>query len=430
MKYLTNSNTWLGLWFALAVGVGVWCIVGTAADVTPGYTFSSGEANVTATKLNTAAAGTINTTFFSLKSSAGADPTPTTHRLLLHDTANNVFKRALLSVAVFNHSSFLAGRTAKTTPVGADALLLEDSEDFSALKRMVWTNLLYGGSKLSSPTNEDSIAIFDASAGTHSHTTMSNLVGGLTAHATPSSGDSFLILTETNSEIQRVTLGTMVSGVPVFTGDISTNSFPIWDGESKQVRGSNIVAGLASSVTSPAGTETIVVLDGSTLKKLLLSDLHTYTQRTNNVQMTEITDARAITMVPATWTNVTSFSVTITPATPTNAVLLNLSLRAVAGSDPAMYRVTRDGTAIGVGDDDGGDRVECAGVIGEKFYDDDIFTEHWTYLDNPGTGAAVTYQVQIFKASGTVYLNRSTADTDANDHGRAQSSLIAQEIFQ
>lgn len=83
---------WLGacLLFTLIVG---------AADITPGYTFTSGEKNITHTKLNDAASGSINTTFITSKSAqtaVGADV------MVYYATADAGFRKTTLSTLFGN----------------------------------------------------------------------------------------------------------------------------------------------------------------------------------------------------------------------------------------------------------------------------------------------------------------------------------------
>lgn len=83
-----------------------WCVacfltVGllTAADVTGGYTFTSGEKNVTHTKLNSLGAGTINATFYTDKSAQTAVGADT---LLYYAAAEAAFRKTTLTTLFAN----------------------------------------------------------------------------------------------------------------------------------------------------------------------------------------------------------------------------------------------------------------------------------------------------------------------------------------
>lgn len=83
---------WLGacLLFTLIVG---------AADITPGYTFASGEKNITHTKLNDAASGTINTTFITGK---GAQTAVGADSLVYYANADAAFRKTTLTTLFAN----------------------------------------------------------------------------------------------------------------------------------------------------------------------------------------------------------------------------------------------------------------------------------------------------------------------------------------
>lgn len=83
---------WLGacLLFTLIV---------SAADITPGYTFTSGEKNITHTKLNDAASGSINTTFITSKSAQTAEGADV---MVYYATADAGFRKTTLSTLFGN----------------------------------------------------------------------------------------------------------------------------------------------------------------------------------------------------------------------------------------------------------------------------------------------------------------------------------------
>lgn len=174
-----------------------WLATATAADITPGYTFSSGEANVTHTKLNNAAAGTINSTFYSGKSAAGANPTPGNHTFLGLDSVSGNFKRATLDVWVFDHEALLNSRVAKTTPSGGDLLLISDSAAGGAYKSIFISNALYAATAHTAPTNTDLLAIFNSVSGTLGVISLTNLFGWAAPLAVQAASTNYQLFTGT-----------------------------------------------------------------------------------------------------------------------------------------------------------------------------------------------------------------------------------------
>lgn len=232
-----------GLLAGLLIGLALLVpVVLLGADVTPGYTFTSGEANVTHTKLNNSAAGTINTTFYSTRASAGTDP-DTAFVLLLHDTINNVFKRSTLAEAVHNHGALLTSRTEKTAPVAGDMLLLADSADANAYKKMSWANVFGGATAITTVTNDDKLTLVRGRDTNAVSVTLSNVFAGVFNNTNAQGGDRTLTLSA-----GRGVVGT-------------------WR--------SNEVAAL-DSMTNAAGTERLRLLDGADFKQIVLSNLLGY----------------------------------------------------------------------------------------------------------------------------------------------------------
>lgn len=135
------------------------------------------------------------------------------------------------------------------------------------------------------------------------------------------------------------------------------------------------------------------------------------------------------------YVDVTGLSVSITPSSSTSKVLLfatvNWGLNNTSDSH-GLIKITGGNTASYVGDTAGSrTRAATGGRWSTAF---STLTGGWTmessmnYLDSPATTSAVTYQVQISRASGTVYVNRSHDDNDASHFGRFASSITAMEV--
>ena len=50
------------------------------------------------------------------------------------------------------------------------------------------------------------------------------------------------------------------------------------------------------------------------------------------------------------------------------------------------------------------------------------------YLDAPASTSALTYQIYVFARSGTYHVNRSSQDTNNDDHARTISTITAMEV--
>ncbi len=405
-----------------------------AADITPGYTFSSGEQGVTHTKLNNSASGSINTSFYSGKASAGADPN-TAFQLLLRDTTLDVFKRSTLAEAVFNHSSLFSGRTAKTTPVLLDYVFLGDSEAGDAYKKMTITNLLFAGASAAALDGQTRFpALLGGLLGS---VTFSNLFSTLTLHTLATNSDLVLVLTENGRNVRAMALSSLLTGPQLATNISSTDRFVTWDGT--RLRSSplsNFIDGLTVTNTTPTTNDALFVLQGSEVKKMFLGQLAPLMHVDNIVQSKFLVPTNILGS-SGNWSNVTSLgshalSNSITPHSTSSKILIRLSLKACAAgnSQPAAVRLIRNGSGIGTGGDfvSSGNRTEASAVIPQVGHPETVVAE---WLDSPATALAVNYWIEVkATTSTTIYINRTSADTDNENNARVASTLTLQEVFQ
>jgi hypothetical protein len=404
------------------------------ADITPGYTFSSGEANVTHTKLNNSAAGTINTTFYSGKSSAGSDPS-TAFELLLRDTSLDTFKRTTLAAGVFDHSALLNSRAAKTVPVIADTVLISDSAAGNAYKQMTWTNWMFAGAGTGTVTNDTRFPALRA--GVAASLTLSNLIGAAFTHDTPTNGDSMLVLTENhNAAVRKMSLQTMITASWPGTNYSGTDMMLMHDGTRlRSMRGTNFIDGLTVTNTAPGTGDVFVVMQAGVLKKLFMNELRLVTGY-QNIQQSTYTVTTNIAATSGNWSNVTTIGTStlsnaITPRATSSKILVRVVLQAASegGSENGYLRILRNGSAIGVGDT-AGSRTSAGATI-ENTAANDAAACVYEWLDSPATISEVTYNVQVGGVTGnTIYINRDLTDADSAANGRFVSTLTLTEILQ
>lgn len=408
-----------------------------AADIVPGYTFTSGEKNITHTKLNNAAAGTIATSFYSGKSSAGTDPN-SAFELLLRDTSLDIFKRTTLAEAVFNHSGLLSTRSAKTVPVGGDGLFIMDSAAGNAYKQMTLTNAIFAGAATpGGPTNETKVPTLWAGAlGT---LTLSNMIGGAANHALPTNGDLVSVLTSNGGRAYKSMRleDALVKGYPVDPQHYGSNSTLVWGPNGlRQVRFTNLIDSL--TLAAPTTNAVLDFLEPATtlMSKMTVQGLMRIVSAVNIVQSAYTgTTNFSFSGASGTWSNVTtigtsSLSNAITPRFTTSKILVRVVLTASAtgGGDNGYMQVLRNGTPIGVGDSDGASRVEAGTSILNSA---DAGAVVWEWLDSPATTSAVGYNVQVSGVSGSpVYINRDSSDGNSTSNGRYVSTLTLTEVLQ
>lgn len=225
---------------------------GNAGDITTGYSFSSGEQNVTHTKLNNSINNAvIGSSFYTgksavttteagdlvlLYSSANAglrkisalnlfisnlgiitnqtqDLTPATgDYVLTYDVSAMSLKKATLMDLVFTNTYLIDGRTNWATPSRTTTSLLAydtGTKEYSKLTRSnlfyqffefnTWTNL-----PTANPTNIDTWVIFDSQSGSNRQTTLGNLLTNLPT--VTSNGPTDWVVIVTNGVPTKISL--------------------------------------------------------------------------------------------------------------------------------------------------------------------------------------------------------------------------------
>jgi hypothetical protein len=128
-----------------------------------------------------------------------------------------------------------------------------------------------------------------------------------------------------------------------------------------------------------------------------------------------------------------SLSLSITPTSASNKILVHVSIgRATSSDNSTVFRFTRNGTVVGVGDTVGS-RIQLSfGMLGENYSTDAHADNHsFTFIDEPNSTSALTYKLQqANEGGGTTYYNRTKAYTDSSliQHGTAHTTFILQEI--
>jgi len=217
--------------------VGVLCCLPLgAADLVTGYSFSSGEQNVTHTKLNNAVNNaTISTAFYTDKSATStiadadlfliysasglafrkitaanaltsnrgiitnqvADATPDDDDLMLtYDVSAEALKQATLRAAFFENAHLINNRTNWNTPAGDNFYLGYDGAWNKTARSNLWyqfwnyhTSHFTNLAAHTAPTNADSLVVWSSASGTNRQLPLVNLYSNATYQTTIGSGD-------------------------------------------------------------------------------------------------------------------------------------------------------------------------------------------------------------------------------------------------
>jgi hypothetical protein len=145
-----------------------------------------------------------------------------------------------------------------------------------------------------------------------------------------------------------------------------------------------------------------------------------------------------VTLASNAWANITGLAATITPSSTRSKILVMVHVVAAnissgVGSIGVNLRITRNGTALSVGDSSGS-KTRAMGVA-SALNDTNTSTGvdgDLVFLDSPGSSSALTYQVQAYgyhPTSGSVGINRSYSDSDADKYVRGACSIVVMELL-
>ena len=137
-----------------------------------------------------------------------------------------------------------------------------------------------------------------------------------------------------------------------------------------------------------------------------------------------------------TWTDAGSLSVTITPKFATSKIMVEYFIHNSTNDATVTHRITRNGTAIGIGDANG-TRQRVTTRTGRIRSGDENHISPPTgmkYLDSPATTSALTYKVQLRLqvSEGPIIMNTSyNQPNNSYTYGsRTISTITVTEIAQ
>lgn len=128
-----------------------------------------------------------------------------------------------------------------------------------------------------------------------------------------------------------------------------------------------------------------------------------------------------------TYTDLTGLSVSITPsATSSKILVVANTAMALSNNSIVTAQLVRDSTAIYLGDA-AGTRIRAS--YGTQLTPaDQLLQGTMIFLDSPNTTSATTYKVQVRTAGNTLYVNRTSTDTDSTLYMRSASSITVMEV--
>ena len=148
------------------------------------------------------------------------------------------------------------------------------------------------------------------------------------------------------------------------------------------------------------------------------------------LQVVSATKTDTTSLTSTTYTDITGLSVSITPSSASNKILIVATVTTGGTTGAQYYRIVRDSTAICVGDA-ASSRTPVSLVQNSSSHSNGLRNITQNFLDSPNTTSATTYKIQWRvqnSPSVTIYLNRSSDDSDTESFGRGASSITVMEI--
>jgi hypothetical protein len=188
-----------------------------------------------------------------------------------------------------------------------------------------------------------------------------------------------------------------------------------------------LVGSTSGSVTlqEPAIAGT-TVLDLPAVSGTVLTD--TSPKAGNVLQVLQTVKTDTFSTTSGSLTDITGMSVSITPTSATSKILVQYSIGQIGpGTDEVVgIALLRGSTVIGAGATAGNRILTSTAAI---YPNDRGAPQAFCFLDSPATTSSTTYKLQIYVNGGnTVYVNRSSTDTDSTTYARTASTITVMEI--
>lgn len=405
------------------------------ASFSAGTTFTDGVANdVTAAKLG-ALVNNATPTSGLIQDRTAETSTAVNDTLLIGDSSDsNALKR--ITVANFAQTLPTAKITTGTIETGTFGTTASTAADITngtiqTLTSSTLASTLTGGtySGVVNSTTGTFGGLFNgsinATSGTiqtlTSSTLASNLTGGTYSGTINSTAGTVGTLNSTNGTIQTLTssTGTIGNFSTTLAGDFTIS----------QGTGNLGTTGVAAGTYGTSTAVPRVVVDAKG-RITGISTVAITQPAIIKVLQTVKTDAVSASGI-STYTDISGMSVAITPSSSLSKILvhanLNVATTGTGLADWVFTRLVRDSTAIYIGDTAGSRATGGAAANGEDGFRS-AANISMTYLDSPNTTSAVTYKVQWDSTTGAAQLNMSAGDANFNTRTRHASSITVMEV--
>ena len=214
-----------------------------------------------------------------------------------------------------------------------------------------------------------------------------------------------------------------VAGEILTAADVNTNLMDqaVMSFAGTAARGSAIPSPVEGMATYIADQDLVQLYDGAAWKNSL--------GVTGGIlQVVSTTKTDTFSTASGTLVDVTGLSVSITPSSTASKVLVSVSV-AHSHSTTSNYILTvRDGSNNIIYVPDSPGSRSASFFAGNNQNGNMVSPSTFSILLSPATTSAVTYKVSARTSADTIFVNRSSADTDNSNFGRTVSTIMAMEV--
>jgi len=146
------------------------------------------------------------------------------------------------------------------------------------------------------------------------------------------------------------------------------------------------------------------------------------------LQVVSTTKTDTFSATSTTFTDVTGLSATITPTKTSNTIIVTVSIPyGHSANNNLMFTVRDASNNVLLSPASSGSRLSAfmAGIVNSV---DTLRVASFTFRHAPSTTSAFTYKVSCATTGGTLFVNRSSTDSDNISYGRGVATVTLMEI--
>jgi hypothetical protein len=182
----------------------------------------------------------------------------------------------------------------------------------------------------------------------------------------------------------------------------------------------------------------IITLNNNSLSSVTSLPAAIPTGKILQVIQTHVNTTSSQSLVSKTVTNITGLNASITPSSTSSKIRITCRWNGeinFQNNEPMLFGINRDSTPIG-NQTSIGNRVGALQQLAQGYWGIDststMDSAMWQYIDSPSSTSSITYYGTYMYSSGgstyTLFNQRTSNDNNDENHERATSTIILEEI--